>query len=53
MGVYNPPDRPYASGNPIADVQMAFDWTAQFFSQRAPVMRLIGSVVQASFAQLK
>lgn len=52
MGIVNPPDPPYVSGNAIADVQRAYEWTAAFFTQRAPVQRLIGQVIQASFRQL-
>lgn len=52
MPVYTPPDRPYPSPDPIGDVLRAFDWTSQFFSVRAPLIRDIGSVVRAGISRI-
>jgi hypothetical protein len=52
VAAYTPPDRPGTSGNPIADVQIAYEWTAEFFAVRAPLIRVIGSVVQAGIAKI-
>jgi hypothetical protein len=47
VGIYTPPPPPGATGNPIADVERAFDWFSQFFSVRAPLILIIGDVVRA------
>ncbi|HEX3513859.1 MAG TPA: hypothetical protein VHT26_07660 [Trebonia sp.] len=52
MPVYTPPDRPSVSPNPVVDVQRAYEWTAEFFAVRAPVIRLIGDVVRAGIARV-
>lgn len=52
MAVYTPPDRPYPSLDPVADVARAYEWTAEFFAVRAPVIRFIGQAVRAGIARI-
>lgn len=52
MPAYTPPDRPQVSGNPLVDVQVAYEWTAQFFAVRAPVIRMVGDVVRSGIARI-
>jgi hypothetical protein len=50
--VYTPPDRPYPSLDPVADVVRCYEWTAQFFAVRAPVIRFVGDVVRAGIGRI-
>lgn len=52
MPVYTPPDRPYPSLDPVADVARAYEWTAEFFAYRAPVIRLVGDVVRSGIFRI-
>lgn len=52
MAAYTPPDRPPVSDNPLVDVQVAYEWTQQFFAVRAPLIRIIGSAVKAGIAKV-
>lgn len=46
MGAYNAPEPPNHTGNPITDVVVAYDWFRQFLYLRAPLMRIIASVLK-------
>jgi hypothetical protein len=50
--VYTPPDRPYPSLDPVADVVRAYEWTAQFFTARAPIIRFVGNVVRSGISRI-
>lgn len=52
VAAYTPPDRPYPSADPIGDVVRAFEWTAGFFTVRAPLIREIGAVVRAGISRI-
>jgi hypothetical protein len=52
VAVYTPPNPPDYSGNPIADVQIAFEWSAAFFTQRAPAIRFTGLLVRSRILQM-
>lgn len=52
MPAYTPPPPPHPTGNPITDVQLAFAWTSQFFTVRAPTMRIIASVLKAQAGRI-
>lgn len=52
MAVYTPPEPPGFSANPIADVQIAYEWSAAFFTQRAPAIRFTGLLVRARIIQM-
>lgn len=53
MAVYTPPEQPYTSADPVADVARAFEWSAEFFEVRAPVIRFIGQAIRARILQVR
>ena len=52
MPAYTPPDRPYPSLDPVADVVRAYEWTAEFFAYRAPVIRFVGDAIRSGIARI-
>lgn len=52
MASYDPPGQPGPTGNPIADIERAYEWTAEFFTVRSPLIRVIADINYATIRRL-
>lgn len=50
--VYYPPERPGPTGDPVADVEVAYGWLQEFLNLRASIITIIANTLAGRVSRL-